>query len=297
MSNFIPYATADGGPLGPCCPYKIVDDGQPERDITVPLPESGDLIEIHIPSDCPGLSSVSSFTGSNPRNYHCIVKSVADTTFYHEWEVELFICCSFHDSSIRPATVEATPYIESLPEDQKKLLVPLKSALPEESLPATVPLGFGAPLSFRPGFTCDHPSWVIASIVRYTVCAGIPYQPFHPQAGIPLPELARLGTYDRDLRGVTFGQPGLSYHIMGGVYMPVVNCGLLLAPDDGSDVSDDESYYSYGGALMETMHRIAAPYLPQSAKIVEHYDNERREHLHSSIQAWQRGIEAENGED
>ncbi|OAX43559.1 hypothetical protein K503DRAFT_796235 [Rhizopogon vinicolor AM-OR11-026] len=228
MSNFIPYATADGGPLGPCCPYKIGDDGQPERDITVPLPESGDLIEIHIPSDCPGLSSVFSFTGSNPRNYHCIVKSVTDRTFYHEWEVELFICCSFHDNSIRPTTVDATPYVESLPEDQKKLLVPLKSAFLEESLPATVPLGFGAPLSFRPGFTCDHPSWVIAFIVRYTVCAGIPYQPFHPQAGIPLPELACLGAYERDLRGVSLGQPGLSYHTIGGVYMRMITLPFLL---------------------------------------------------------------------
>ncbi|OJA16466.1 hypothetical protein AZE42_04683 [Rhizopogon vesiculosus] len=84
---------------------------------------------------------------------------------------------------------------------------------------------------------------------------------------------------------------------MGGVYRPVMNYGRLLAYDDGSDVSDDESYYSDGDALMEMMHRIAAPYLPESAKIVERYDNERQEHLHSSIQAWQRGIEAEDGED
>ncbi|OJA16464.1 hypothetical protein AZE42_04681 [Rhizopogon vesiculosus] len=105
-----------------------------------------------------------------------------------------------------------------------------------------------------------------------------------------------------DLTGVSFGQPGLSYHTIGGDYIPVMDYGLLLAYDDGSDVSDDdnyfsESYCSEGDALMEMIHRIAAPYLPESAKIVERYDNERQEHLHSSIQAWQRGIEAEDGED
>jgi hypothetical protein len=84
--------------------------------------------------------------------------------------------------------------------------------------------------------------------------------------------------------------------VLIGSLAAVMSYGLLLPSDDGSDVSDDESYCSHGDALMETMHRIAAPFLPESAKIVERYDNERREHLHSSIQAWQMGIEAEDGE-
>ncbi|KAG1752728.1 uncharacterized protein EDB91DRAFT_1243492 [Suillus paluster] len=181
----------------------------------------------------------------------------------------------------------AIRFAKSLAEDDRKSFIPLQLVAPGQPL-AAAPLKFGSPLTISDsGFYLDRPTWVIVSRIGITLGVGAMYSSinhFHPKPAflrrILPPGVGVTGLDD----AAALEQPGVIYRpYKGHLIFPLKRRFTwgCIHPDDDDDNDDGDSEERF---TMEMQHRIAAPWLPQSAKIVRYFE-ERQKQLSSKIQA------------